>query len=486
MSWSNLLTIIPVSPLLSAIIWLVAAVVLLYFARTPAHQALTAMGHVVRDALRLSAHSIMLAERRLQQRNREVLLAEGAVSTERAIEREFRRIEVTAQQNLDDFPSIQRRLTEQVTEIDEEYRAATEVLPAVPGWVEAVEAIAKVKVKSEPGVAEVLGIIQQSLEQSADKALHAYRAASKERHRLLKRMMPHWRSLATGVLEVEKSINGILSRSRLIDQHMEYYAEIQKGSDRAIRTLSSSSLTQLFISSFVLMIAIGGAVINFNLIAYPMQEMVGGNSYIGAFQTADVAAMVIILIEVAMGLFLMESLRITRLFPVINALDDRMRVRMIWFTLTILVILASVEASLAYMRDMIAADAEALRQSLASAAVATTMDSRWIPTVGQMTMGFILPFALTFVAIPLESFIHSSRTVVGMAGTTLLRTLALLLRFVGNLAFRGTRMVIRLYDLLIFGPLWVEERLQRRTGQEETQSFDDKVKGISHLLGEAS
>ena len=48
-----------------------------------------------------------------------------------------------------------------------------------------------------------------------------------------------------------------------------------------------------------------------------------------------------------MGLFLMESLRITRLFPVIGALPDKMRVRMLWVTFSILVLLASVEAGLA-------------------------------------------------------------------------------------------------------------------------------------------
>jgi hypothetical protein len=37
-----------------------------------------------------------------------------------------------------------------------------------------------------------------------------------------------------------------------------------------------------------------------------------------------------------MGLFLMESLRITRLFPVIGALPDKTRVRMIWVSFTIM------------------------------------------------------------------------------------------------------------------------------------------------------
>ena len=62
--------------------------------------------------------------------------------------------------------------------------------------------------------------------------------------------------------------------------------------------------------------------------ALPMAEMVGGTSLIGGYRTADIAALVIITVEISMGLFLMESLRITRLFPVIGALPDKVRVRM--------------------------------------------------------------------------------------------------------------------------------------------------------------
>src|SRR5262245_61368520 len=113
----------------------------------------------------------------------------------------------------------------------------------------------------------------------------------------------------------------------------------------------------------VLVVAIGGAAINFSLIARPMAEMVGGTSYIGTFRTADVAALVIIMVEISMGLFLMESLRVTRLFPVIGALPDKMRVRMLWVTFSILVLLASVEAGLAYMREVL------LRDELATSAL---------------------------------------------------------------------------------------------------------------------
>ena len=67
-----------------------------------------------------------------------------------------------------------------------------------------------------------------------------------------------------------------------------------------------------------------------------------------------------------MGLFLMEALRITHLFPRIATLNDRMRRRMMWIALVLLVTLAGVEAALALMRDMLIADKQALIQSLAT------------------------------------------------------------------------------------------------------------------------
>lgn len=458
---NGMLLIWPGQPALSLLVWALALITLLYMARLPAHQALTALGRVLHNALRVAARSMSLARERLEVRNREVLLAAGLDSTERLIEREFRRIEATTQRDLAGFPVLHRKAMEQITAIDEDYQQTAEVPPEIPGWVDAIEAVAKIQSVSEPRVAEVLEDIHRSFEKSHAQAVAAYRKSGKRRHRLLGRMMPYWRRLSQTLDSTEKTVGRLIDRSQHIDKQMIEYQEISRGTDKALRTLASSSFTQFFISAFVLLVAVGGAVINFNLIAYPMQEMVGGASYIGAFRTADVAALVIILVEVAMGLFLMESLRVTRLFPVIGALDDRLRVRMIWVTFAILFTLASVESALAYMRDLIAADAEALRQSLAGSVAAVTPENRWIPTVGQMVMGFVLPFALVFVAIPLESFVHASRTVLGMAAIMVLRSAAALLRFAGNVASQGARMLVRLYDLAIFAPLWVESLIRR-------------------------
>jgi hypothetical protein len=73
-----------------------------------------------------------------------------------------------------------------------------------------------------------------------------------------------------------------------------------------------------------------------------------------------------------------------------------------------------------------------------------------------MGMGFTLPFALVFVAIPLETFVHSLRTVLGLLGIGVLRLLHLLLLLLGSLFMHAGSALIRIYDIPIFMPLWIE------------------------------
>lgn len=220
--------------------------------------------------------------------------------------------------------------------------------------------------------------------------------------------------------------------------------------------LSASSLTQFFISGVFLIIAFGAALINFNLITLPMSAMVGIASHIGPYKTSDVAALFIILIQLTIGLFLMESLRITRLFPVIGSMDDKMRRMMGWITFALLATLAGVESALAFMSDQIAQNMEALRLTLSPGFDQNGIMTSMIPTVGQMIIGFILPFALAFVPIPMESFIAASRTVLGIVAAGVLRFLAFALRLIGNTGYYIGRLIVNLYDLIIFPSIWLE------------------------------
>jgi hypothetical protein len=161
--------------------------------------------------------------------------------------------------------------------------------------------------------------------------------------------------------------------------------------------------------------------------------------------------------EASMGLFLLESLRITQLFPRIASMDDRMRHRLMIASLVFLTILAGIESSLALMRDMLIADKTALMRDLASVAPAPSEGVLTsIPMVGQMIMGFVLPFALAFVAIPFESLVHSLRTVIGVGLVQGMRGLGVLLRFAGLLFKRSAKVLELAYDIMIVVPLMLE------------------------------
>ncbi len=458
------------------ILTILAVIVLLYFAREPAHTSIRSFCRVIRNGLRLTSFSVLRAEKRLITRNREVLLAEGLLKIERDIEREFHRVDRVIERDMQGYPSLHRKLSEEITRIDQDYTDSTEVPPTPPVWVNAVEAVAGLAQKngSETMVGAILKDVHTTIIKQQKKAMDAYWKSTSERHKILGNMMPYWRRLAKVLEEVGSTVIGLQDRAKVIDQKMEEYEEIRNGSDKAAFTLHSSSLTQFFIDGFWVMVAIGGIVVNFHLISLPMSEMVGGGSYIGAYPVNEIAALVFILIETFAGMALMEALRITKLFPMIGSLDDRQRRFIAFVAVGFLFTFAGIESALAYMRDLIAANDEALRQSLLMGSGETMEIARSIiPTAAQMALGFILPFALTFAIIPFESLIHSARTVFGYALELLLRLIAALIRLVANIVYYLGSVLIGLYDLIIFLPLWVEKKITTLASREK--SADDKT-----------
>jgi hypothetical protein len=464
MTLSNLLTITP-WPAVSAAILLLLLMAALYFARGTAHQLLRAAAGALSRGLRVASHSIIHAQQRLAARNREVLLAAGRESKERIVEREFTRVADTVRKDLAGYGDMHRRLSEAIQRIEEDQEKAAEVPPEAPGWAQAVKVVANLDARNAG--AEILADIHKSMVKAHAEAMDDYRRASGQRHVLLRRMMPDWRLIRETLGHVGKSVESVISRSQAIDRHMEEYHGIVRGEDRALSVLSSSSIVYFFISALVLAVATAGTAVNFTLIARPMAEMVGGTNFIGGYRTADIAALVVIMVEISMGLFLMESLRITRLFPVIGALSDKMRVRMVIITFLILLLMASIEAGLAYMREVLLLDEMATNALLRGDASTGLVNSHlWITTAAQMGMGFVLPFALVFVAIPLETFVHSLRTVVGLIGIAVLQALALILRLLGNGCRHLGALACRVYDLPLFVPLWIESRLLAGNGHE--------------------
>ncbi len=464
MSWM----LFPGNAALSALSIALIAIVFLYAARSPMHGLTLALSRAASGSLRLGAKWLSRAADELRARNKLVLLAHARKEVTQEIEREFERITAMVQRDLGGYPALQRRLLDEITRVEEDYKKCGEVPPPPPEWIKAVETIAGIQHKGDALVQKILGDIAKSMTPIYDKVVGEYRRSYEARHKILKGFMPFWRSLEQTLTRVDRNMTGMQDGAARIDALMDKYQEIQKSSERIEHALTASATTQFAIAAFVLVIAFGGAFVNFWLIQRPMSAMVGAaQQIVGDLEASHIAALVIILIESAMGLFLMETLHITHLFPGINAMSDKMRRKLMWVFFGILLVLAGVEVGLAVMRDQLVALDMASRRELIGGAAQATADLGWvqkIPVAGQMILGFILPFALAFVGIPLEYFIFSARTVIGALLVLLLRTLGIALRVAANAIRHLGKALTMLFDAIIFLPLSVE-RLVRSRGE---------------------
>src|SRR5437667_2410120 len=121
--------------------------------------------------------------------------------------------------------------------------------------------------------------------------------------------------------------------------------------------------------------------------------------------------------------------------------------------------LACIEASLAILREQIVESSTALKASLAGVRehpVARTATSR-IPVIGQAVLGFILPWILAMVAVPLETMISTGGHIVLCVVAGLLHVGGMLARFLGHAMRYALEAVRHLFDIYIIIPLQVQK-----------------------------
>jgi hypothetical protein len=138
MTIANMLSITS-NPFLSMMIWIVLLLATLYFARKPFHRSVGSLAKIIHNAMRLTAATVISAEKKLVRRNREVLMAAGLQKAERLVEREFDRITSAVVRDLANYPYLQRRLLELTTRLDEDYSSGADVPPSLPNWRPIIE-----------------------------------------------------------------------------------------------------------------------------------------------------------------------------------------------------------------------------------------------------------------------------------------------------------------------------------------------------------
>ena len=447
------------------VLW-AASVIFLWAARSAMLRLIQGLGGGLADGFTAIARTCARVADDLRERNRKVLLAAGTRDAQGRLDRELARVDAGFSAQLGQYGSLQRRLDDTLLALETDYQGCGVAPPDVPGWASAIKAIANIPMTGDPNIQKVLDGIRHSSAEAEKKALRAFREDSAKRHKILGSMLPAWKGIRGLLAKMQDSVSQALESSTRINAFVDDYEKVRRGEDETARALTFSAVKFFLVAAGVLAIAFGAAFINFQLIALPMSELVPAGARVGGFPVASISALVIVLMETVLGIFLMEMLGITDLFPKLQSIAPSRRKLVLGVSLAGLFFLASVESSLAVLREQIVEAETALKLSLAGeeSRLVTRASDSLIPVVGQAVLGFVLPWVLALVAIPLEMLLDSARHVLGSLGV-------LLLEGVGHLASAGAqaarslaRIVTQLYDVYIAIPLRIEQAMRNHSG----------------------
>jgi len=462
------------SPLASLFVLWMISVIFLWAARTAMLQLIKGLGEGLADGLGAIERRCCGAAEVLEENSREVLLAAGTRDAQARLDRELQRVDAGFSDQLGQYGRLQRRLDDTLIEVDKDYQQGGVAPLEVPGWPAAVEAIANIPMAGDPNIQKVLDGIRQSSEDAEKKALAAYRADTTKRHKILGGMLPVWKEIRSLLSKMQDSVSLVLESSNRINAFVEDYEKIRQDREESARALTYSAGKLFVVATGVLAIALGAAFINFQLIALPMSELVPAGARVGGVPVSMVSALVLVLMEVVLGIFLMDMLGITELFPKLGTIPRSRRRLILGLGLAGLFFLAGVESSLAILREQIVEAESALKLSLAGdeSRIVQSASQSMIPVVGQAVLGFILPWILALVAVPLEMFLDSGRHVFASISVVSLRVIGVVTGGAAHVSRHLTGLIASVYDVYIAIPLRVESIVVKNSkGDREERSI---------------
>ena len=450
------------------VLWL-GSVIFLWAAREPMLALLRALGEFVAEGCASVARGCDSAASELRARARAALLAAGRLEAQARLSREIHRIDKTFTERLGQYSGLSRRLDDLLVKLEGDYEDCAITPPEVPGWSNAVQAIAQIPTPGDANVQKVLASIRESSEDAEERALKQHRDDTARRHKLLSGMASMWKDVRDLMTRMRDSVTAALETTTRIHGYVEEYEKVAKEQDVATRALTFSAVKLFSVSVLVLGVALGGAFVNFQLIALPMSELVPAGARIGGMPVAMISALVIVLMETALGIFAMDMLGVTDLFPKLQGIPVSRRRMLLGLSLAGLLFLACVESSLAVLRESIAEADAALRLSLSGeqAQAVTQASTSQIPVVGQAVLGFVLPWILAMVAIPLEMLLDSGRHVASTIVVLGLSGIAVLGRAGAHASTKLAAMLVSVYEIYVSIPTKIERSLREHGSRDE-------------------
>ena len=456
--------LLPEMPGVSITIWIAVSMIFLFFAREPVYKMIQAISDATAGGMRKLADWTKNTAQAMREKDRKVLLESGVAKIQGEILQEFSKIDMANTKSLAGYPKVQLKLDDNISQIERDYKECGQVTPEAPGWSEVIESIARARSSTTDRIIEkMLAEIHKSAVAGEKRALSEYRDVAAKRHKILGSMAPVWKRVEKLSKQVNSQVGKVMENSRNIEKYMTQYEKISAAEPESIDMLSSKVTKLFIISLIVIFVGLVGAFINFNLIALPMSELVPAGVRVAGMAVSEVSALVIVALELVMGIFLFEAIGVTHTFPQISNMTQGKRKIILFGCLFGLLFLSLVEASLAILRENLAEAKTALDISLAGglATDSGTINSK-ITVIGQALLGFVLPWILAVIAIPLEMFIEASQHAFAKMYTMFITLLCHLANVIAYLIEGFFKILVHVFDIYIIVPVQIANMLTRR------------------------
>lgn len=436
-------------PLYAVILLPLLTLMLMYLIRAQSHALILRIAKILHGQLRLLARSCLFAAQRIRLRNHEVTKALAESLIERQLERRFMRIETLVERDLANYQKLSTDINARLAVMDGDYEESTLVPDVSPEWVAAVERIASLKGEDRNNVVmgKILEDMHATVQQHQRDAMREHRWTVSARHKVLSGLRPQWRKLSKLLEHIDHNIDVLRQRLRLIDKQMGQFEMLTTGSGQGIM---SSMLMRFIIALCFVLVGVGAAWVNMQLLQEPLAE-VFAQRQIGGLPLAEMVALLHVGITLLAATMISESLRITHLLPLMGAMSKRGRNVLLSVGSGLLLLLASIEAL-----GLLGASAAT------ASVVAETAELSGISQGILVILGVIMPLVLALVVIPLEYLLHTVRPILGGAVHMLMHFSSLILRLLAGFVLQVGRFTVSCYDVVIFLPIWIEAYRNKR------------------------
>jgi hypothetical protein len=431
----------------------------LYLARDPMHGLIGSVLAALSRGFRFASKALLAAKQQILKRNRGARAYHLALGHEADHRREEERFARRLRSELKSLPVVTQSLKTTIDRLEAEHHAPLTPPEPPREWVDAIALVASVGEGREGASQHVLESLRRSFEAARDEAFRLYKEERMAQQKRLGATIGHWRRAGAALERVDEGFSRLTRQAERID------AGDAPGRSRDLgAAMRPSELGAFVVATFL----IGGsaltALVQFELLAQPLRDVVGAGTLIGGVPTADLAATVMIGAQIVLAIVLLDAVRMTRLLPGFSHLSDRLRAGLAIGGGAGLLIIAVAGASLAYSRELMIAESQASASLLLGIEAAAARVNR-AAVLAHLALGFSLPFVFALTLIAVESCLTGLRIVIGGALVVLCSAGGFACRTAASSSEEAVGIVRDIYDVVIFAPLWAEKRLSTSLGR---------------------